>query len=198
MRAPCCACPHRDPHGGAPQFASDQRPGAGTPQYGGVPHRASRNPSRVQQLERFYAALDVAASTWSGSVAAARGHLDWEANELAHAFHRCLQAHPDLVGEGIHRGWVQENYPLFCRWLRQFLHSAMIRRQINADEYRWRTKPQAELLAGGTLRVRHRSAGTRRNREDKLMAKRKGKNLSVPAKGPKYEGRNNTKKTTAK
>ena len=27
---------------------------------------------------------------------------------------------------------------------------------------------------------------------------RKGKNLSVPAKDPKYEGRNNTKKTTAK
>jgi hypothetical protein len=30
------------------------------------------------------------------------------------------------------------------------------------------------------------------------MAKRKGKNLSVPAKDPKYEGRNNTKKTTGK
>jgi hypothetical protein len=30
------------------------------------------------------------------------------------------------------------------------------------------------------------------------MAKRKGKNLSVHANDPKYEGRNNTKKTTAK
>jgi hypothetical protein len=30
------------------------------------------------------------------------------------------------------------------------------------------------------------------------MAKRKGKNLSVPATDPKYEGRNNTKKAAAK
>jgi hypothetical protein len=30
------------------------------------------------------------------------------------------------------------------------------------------------------------------------MAKRKGKNLSAPAKQAKYEGRNNSKKTTAK
>jgi hypothetical protein len=30
------------------------------------------------------------------------------------------------------------------------------------------------------------------------MAKRKGKNLSAPAKDPKYEGRNNTKKMAKK
>jgi hypothetical protein len=30
------------------------------------------------------------------------------------------------------------------------------------------------------------------------MAKRKGKNQSAPAKDPKYEGRNNTKKTATK
>ena len=31
-----------------------------------------------------------------------------------------------------------------------------------------------------------------------FMAKRKGKNLSAPAKDPKYEGRNNTKKVGKK
>jgi hypothetical protein len=30
------------------------------------------------------------------------------------------------------------------------------------------------------------------------MSKRKGKNASVPAKNPKYQDRNNTKKVTAK
>ena len=34
--------------------------------------------------------------------------------------------------------------------------------------------------------------------EDQLMSRRKGKNLSAPAKDPKYEGRNNTKKMTKK
>ena len=36
------------------------------------------------------------------------------------------------------------------------------------------------------------------SKEDQLMAKRKSKNLSAPAKDPKYEGRNNTKKVTKK
>jgi hypothetical protein len=35
-------------------------------------------------------------------------------------------------------------------------------------------------------------------RRDQLMAKRKGKDLSAPAKNPKYEGCNNTKKMAKK
>ena len=50
-------------------------------------------------------------------------------------------------------------------------------------------------ILGCSLRVKTSAFLTERTA---FMAKRKGKNLSAPAKDPKYEGRNNTKKVGKK
>jgi hypothetical protein len=57
------------------------------------------------------------------------------------------------------------------------------------------SQAQHANLVAAVRSVRHKFT---EGKEDQIMAKRKGKNLSAPAKDPKYEGRNNTKKMTTK
>jgi hypothetical protein len=69
------------------------------------------------RVDRAKEALAAAAHEWS-STEASNQREGWSAKELARAFHRQLQADPDLAGCVVHQVWVERNYPVFCRWLR--------------------------------------------------------------------------------
>jgi hypothetical protein len=58
--------------------------------------------------------LDALASTWAR---AAYG-TEHSAKELAVAFRRALQAHPELVGQRLKEWAIKRFYPLLCRSLR--------------------------------------------------------------------------------
>ena len=81
--------------------------------------RARRERARLERarVDRAEEALAAAAHEWS-STEACNQREGWSAMELARAFHRQLQAEPDLAGCVVHQVWVESNYPVFCRWLR--------------------------------------------------------------------------------
>jgi hypothetical protein len=71
------------------------------------------------RIERANKAFDVLQEAWSKAAEAAREN-QWSlknAREIAVAFRRSLQAHPDLIGLRLAARSIRKCYPLFCRSL---------------------------------------------------------------------------------
>jgi hypothetical protein len=111
--------PDENPDNGLPDPHGVDRGGGNPDSRGSRRERARRERARLERarVDRAKEALAAAAHEWSSTVACNQRE-GWSAKELARAFHRQLQADPDLAGCVVYQVWVESNYPVFCRWLR--------------------------------------------------------------------------------